>query len=88
MNDKSPDKGEKVNAIDGYAIVVHAYYGCDTGCCGHAVETYDRLGRKLERTFDFSHPYGQDDYHEFARSLAAIHAPGFPLRWEECDIRA
>ncbi len=34
-------------------VVFHAYYGCDTGCCGHAVEMDD-----TER-FVFTHP----DFH-------------------------
>lgn len=35
-------------------IVTHRGYGCDTGCCGHAVEVN---GEELHRSFDFSHPY-------------------------------
>lgn len=35
-------------------IVTHRGYGCDTGCCGHAVEVN---GEELNRSFDFEHPY-------------------------------
>lgn len=35
-------------------IVYHAYYGCETGCCGHIVEVGD------EQKFYFDHPYGLD----------------------------
>lgn len=43
--------------------VLHAYYGCDTGCCGHIVEVEDaETGKDLTRgsTFEFSHPYDED----------------------------
>ncbi len=46
-------------------IVYHGYYGCDTGCCGHVVESADDTSC---RSFSFSHPYGEDHY-EFARDL-------------------
>ena len=73
------------HVIDCTARVVHAYYGCDTGCCGHAVEVVDRLGKILERTFIFDHPYG-DDHCTFARNLAEEHAPQARLDLEECSV--
>lgn len=35
-------------------IVYHTGYGCDTGCCGHAVEIEGK------RKFSFSHPWSED----------------------------
>lgn len=49
--------------------VLHGYYGCDTGCCGHFVELEDSDGKVTESSFDFSHPYG-DDFKEWATNLA------------------
>lgn len=31
--------------------VLHSYYGCDTGCCGHVLE----VGEEEESEFDFIH---------------------------------
>lgn len=36
--------------------LVHTFYGCDTGCCGYALE--DAEGNRLDFTFD--HPYDND----------------------------
>jgi hypothetical protein len=74
-------------AIDVYAIVVHAYFGCDTGCCGHAVEVYDRTGENLERHFDFSHPLSTKDKRAFAQELVDEYTPYAPLDWEKCEIQ-
>ena len=49
-------------------IVEHAYYGCDTGCCGHTtIKEVDgtQVGRSI---FDFTHPYGEDK-RKFAEML-------------------
>ncbi len=41
-------------------VVFHTGYGCDTGCCGHAItedpdgESY--LWDRIHDSFDFSHP--------------------------------
>jgi len=32
--------------------VLHAYYGCDTGCCGHIIEID---GEEDSRSFTFDH---------------------------------
>ena len=47
--------------------VYHAYYGCDTGCCGHIVRLND--DDRLER-FEFDHGYGKATPRDFARRLA------------------
>lgn len=36
-------------------IVYHRGYGCETGCCGHAVAIDDQ-----EKSFEFTHPYDED----------------------------
>lgn len=59
-------------------IVYHRYYGCDTGCCGHAVNVFDDdvaardafspyWNRALNTRdhFGFDHPY--DDYSDAQR---------------------
>lgn len=44
-------------------VVYHSGYGCDTGCCGHVVETDD--GR---HEFYFDHPW-TEDFRAFAEGL-------------------
>lgn len=66
-------------------IVYHRGYGCDTGCCGHAVDVFpddavtqpdfDPYWSGGERDkFVFDHPY--DDYDDAAR-----------LRWAQELVR-
>jgi hypothetical protein len=43
-------------------VVYHAWYGCDTGCCGHVVELDGK------EYFDHSHPYSED-HREYAKQL-------------------
>jgi hypothetical protein len=47
-------------------LVLHAGYGCETGCCGHVLEVDDeRVGR-----FQFDHPSGRkDDFRVWAEDL-------------------
>ena len=40
--------------------VVHDFYGCDTGCCGHQVTVINTRGEKLS-FFHFDHPYYESD---------------------------
>ena len=64
--------------------VYHAYYGCDSGCCGHVVETDDGTMRD---EFRFAHPYS--DHFEFARSLIReVYGDEHvkDLDWENCYI--
>lgn len=48
--------------------VLHAYYGCDTGCCGHILEIDDE---EVEGSFDFGHP----DNLEELRAYILEHVP-------------
>ena len=58
--------------------VYHAYYGCDTGCCGHIVEILDN---NLSQ-FVFTHPYDRDISHkEWARELVE---QTIKYNWPEC----
>ena len=65
-------------------IVYHTYYGCETGCCGHAVEFED--GSKYK--FKFTHPY-DNDFRKFAEDMirnqfGEEHVKD--LDWENCNI--
>jgi len=68
----------------GRVIVYHAYYGCDTGCCGHIV----RMDETEE--FQFAHPFdGHLDPLAWAQALVAEtygqeHVAD--LAWDECEI--
>ena len=71
-------------------LVRHAYYGCDTGCCGHVIEVegedIESLGTFLSR-FHFAHPYGNP--RAFAErlireELGEEHVKD--LDWENCEV--
>lgn len=49
-------------------VVYHRMYGCDTGCCGHAI-TVD--GEEVAESFAFSHPDSNSDEDKlsFAREM-------------------
>lgn len=61
-------------------LVYHRWYGCDTGCCGHAVawfkdhytpeDKHDYYGYEGVDHFHFEHTYGHDAF-EFAKALVA-----------------
>lgn len=50
--------------------VVHDYYGCDTGCCGHSVMITNPLGETC-RYFHFDHPYHESDRTFIKRMIKA-----------------
>ena len=65
-------------------IVYHTGYGCDTGCCGHAIVIED--GR---RSFEFEHPLDTKDLREWAEELIEDEFGknhGLDLDWENCQI--
>lgn len=69
-------------------IVYHRGYGCDTGCCGHAIRVNDA---SIEHeTFDFAHPWLRDESpREFAErwvreEFGEAHVAD--LDWENCDV--
>lgn len=59
--------------------VYHRPYGCETGCCGHAVELTGGAVTGAEK-FEFAHPHG-DDVGTWARALAEDVIRG---EWPEC----
>lgn len=65
--------------------VLHAYYGCDTGCCGHFIEMEDSDGKITESSFEFTHPYGED-FKEWATKFAQeVVKDKFPNCYESID---
>lgn len=67
-------------------IVYHSYYGCDTGCCGHAIEVDGK-----DCWLDFDHPSTNEEKEEWAiqqaknwvkKNLNEEHA--FDLDWKNC----
>lgn len=49
-------------------IVSHAFYGCETGCCGHVIQ----IDGEQVGSFNFGHPWtGEDDFREWAEELIA-----------------
>lgn len=72
-------------------IVYHARYSCDSGCCGHVIETPDLDHRDdgYRHEFAFGHPYGEDHRQwaeeEVRRILGDEHVKD--LDWENCRIQ-
>lgn len=76
-------------------IVFHRGYGCETGCCGHAIEVD---GEELAGSFTFSHPYGSYNatmderdsaFRAFAEELIVDHLGAdhvADLDWENCIV--
>lgn len=66
-------------------IVYHRYYGCNTGCCGHAVQID---GNEDTEEFEFEHPYDRT-VEEFVRqivteAMGAAHVAD--IDWENCIV--
>jgi hypothetical protein len=76
-------KGNKCNAA--YSYVVHDYYGCDSGCCGHNVILCDKDDNELDREWMFSHPYGED-HSVYAKNLCKKYWPNVEVRLDLCEI--
>lgn len=49
--------------------VEHDYYGCESGCCGHAVYKIED-GKEVGYEFDFSHRDAGESAEAYARALA------------------
>ena len=68
--------------------VVHDFYGCDSGCCGHKAIAEDATGNECKGSLEFYHPgEGQSD-RDFAAEFASEDFAGIPLDFEECEIRS
>ena len=70
-------------------VVYHSSYMCETGCCGHIVESDDdNSPAPYPNDFSFRHPNGRD-YFEFAQELVeSAFGPEHvkDLDWENCLI--
>ncbi len=73
-------------------VVWHKYYGCDTGCCGHAVSVipdgHNAIAEDHEAGFTFSHPYDEDPV-AFAREFVTSHLGAehvADLDWDRCLV--
>ena len=67
-------------------IVYHRFYGCDTGCCGHAINID---GKDVK--FVFEHPEETEDTKVWAKELIEDELGkehGADLDWEHCEITA
>ncbi len=59
--------------------IVHGFYGCDTGCCGHEKFAVDEDGRVVHEDWRFKHPYGIDK-DEWAKSEL--------YRWPDANVES
>ncbi len=70
-------------------LVVHSYYGCDTGCCGHVIQID---GSEIRKSFDFTHPpYPQTEklWLEWAQDFVREQCGEehvVDLDWENCSL--
>ncbi len=70
-------------------VVYHAYYGCETGCCGHVIEVDGE-----ERGFHFRHPGDRHPYHselslDFAKTLISEQMGEEHVKdldWDGCTV--
>ena len=66
-------------------IVLHRYYGCDSGCCGHVIEVD---GKETGGDFQFDHPGAEADRafaeQKIREELGEEHVKD--LDWENCVI--
>jgi hypothetical protein len=62
----------KAVARGGHVKYHHAYYGCDTGCCGYRFVVEDGKGKVLYNAFSFWHGDKAELDAEAARIAAAL----------------
>lgn len=53
--------------------IIHSYYGCDSGSCGHRVETEDGDPRKFTFVFGHAASENQRDLVAFAIAMVGAH---------------
>ena len=69
-----------------YAYVVHDFYGCDSGCCGHRAYLVDADGNQVAHSaFAFDHPYGTPT-DEYAIEFCRNEWPGVDVHLDECQV--
>ena len=52
--------------------VLHSYYGCETGCCGHIVEID---GEERRNSFNFMHADSVEEAKELAKDYISHYHP-------------
>jgi hypothetical protein len=70
-------------------VVYHRGYGCDTGCCGHAIEVIGTQGESDEACFEFDHPRADESPRQFAERMIRRHLGDkhvADLDWDNCMI--
>lgn len=70
-------------------LVYHTDYGCDSGCCGHAVEIQNYLDVKVRESFIFAHPDEGESLEDFVcrlvtKEFGAEHCKD--IDWENCVV--
>ena len=70
-----------------YSYVVHAYYGCDTGCCGHRAYLCDENDNIIaESHFEFTHPGWKEPHDAWAKEFCLSLWPDVPVKIEMCEV--
>lgn len=62
--------------------ILHAYYGCDTGCCGHVIEID---GEEVRSSFRWGHPGSKSDVED----IILEHVPDVcldTLDWDTVEV--
>jgi len=81
MNPRCTDLGPA-----SYAHVIHAYYGCDTGCCGHIAYLRDAKDMIIgDSGFQFTHPYGEAS-DTWAIAFCGQFWPNIPVNLARCEV--
>lgn len=71
-------------------FVSHAWYGCDTGCCGHILEIEDQNGLTKEvGRFNFHHPHKSENLRKWVENLISDELGSEHIKdldWDSCQI--
>ena len=65
--------------------VLHAFYGCDTGCEGHIAYAEDKDENVCQSEFEVGCP-SRVDYKEWAKEVCAAAFRGVPFSWDDCRV--
>ncbi len=73
-----------------FVYVRHAYYGCDTGCCGYEVVTGNDSDDEVEvEPFEFGHPWWDEtdeQFNQLCEDLVSEHInKGLVFRTDLCE---
>ena len=67
-----------------YAYVVHDFFGCDTGCCGHKAYLCDENNEIIDEKFEFIHPYSMDEKEFISGWINALWC-NVRIDWKKCQ---